>query len=131
MHCLHITALLACCVLDLAAAQQTPVGSAISATNLGRTFNSCYPPTAPATLSLSDYAGKVVVIATFYTGCAPGRYVAPDYAALSVQMAAQYGDDVVFLTSVKGWMPLKTFDSRMKSVYSMPFLSLVVGYFGF
>eukprot|EP01051_Picozoa_sp_SAG22_P021208 SAG22_NODE_4589_length_1224_cov_1.451556_1_plen_291_part_00 len=85
------------------------VGSRISDTGLAQSVGTCYPPAAPSTLSLADCDGslnggdyKVLVIATFYTGCAPGRHIAPDFAEASAAMQQFYGYSVQFIASVKG-----------------------------
>ena len=95
------------------------VGSRVGHASLQRPFSTCYPPTAPSSMSLADYDGqlnggefKILVIATFYTGCAPGRFIAPGFAELSAAMQTQYGGDVIFLSSVKGSSSCATWASQ-------------------
>ena len=83
---------------------QTPVGAQLPAADVDRTYDLCGTGgSADPTLRLADYQGSaVVVVATFYTGCSPGRLIAPTFASFCAAQKALHGDAVQCITSLKG-----------------------------
>ena len=83
---------------------QTPVGAQLPAADVDRTYDLCGTGgSADPTLRLADYQGStVLVVATFYTGCSPGRLIAPTFASFCAAQKALHGDAVQCITSLKG-----------------------------
>ena len=75
---------------------QTPVGEQLPAADVDRTYDLCGTGgSADPTLRLADYQGSaVVVVATFYTGCSPGRLIAPTFASFCAAQKALDGQSL-------------------------------------
>jgi plastocyanin/DNA-binding beta-propeller fold protein YncE len=96
--------------LPVTHAQQTPVGEALDADDIERQYDLCGTAgSGEPTMRLSDYDGTrnggsytVLAVATFFTGCSPGRFVAPAFAEFCAQQKLLHGDSFQCVTSLKG-----------------------------
>ena len=105
----HLILLLLLSLLAPSALGSTPsVGDTLSGTVLAREHTVCHP--TQTTLRLKDYDGGtnggtyfVTVIASFYTGCGPGRAEEPKYSSAADALKAKYpAASLAFLTTLKG-----------------------------
>ena len=93
-------------MLPLQASPLVDVGERLPNEYLSERFPVCAPTaSAGSSVSLGDALGeRVVVVATYYVGCNPGRTDAPTYAALASKLSAlpPTAGKVTFLSSLKG-----------------------------
>ena len=64
--------------------------------------NAARPALQSSSLKLAGFSGKVVLISTFYTGCAPGRFVAPAFAKFCHAQKRRHKGKFECITSLKG-----------------------------
>eukprot|EP01043_Picozoa_sp_COSAG02_P062874 COSAG02_NODE_8783_length_2448_cov_2.970626_2_plen_377_part_01 len=100
---------LAALAVRQARAQQTAVGEALPADDIEREYDLCGTAGNGGTVRLSDYDGArnggsytVLAVATFFTGCSPGRFVAPVFAEFCAAQKLLHGDSFQCITSLKG-----------------------------
>lgn len=113
---------LVCLLLPQQALAQLPSKKAAlnqAPSTLRRSYKLC--PTAGqklASLKLSDFTGqKALLVATFYTGCSPGRFIAPGYAAFCASMKKKHPNKFDCVVSLKGSADCKTWAAQ----YFKPF----------
>ena len=110
--------------VENAGAQQTPVGAALDADDIEREYDLCGSGGwSNPTVSLSDFDGSrnggsytVIAVATFFTGCSPGRFVAPVFAQFCAEQKLLHGDAFQCITSLKGSSSCSSWSRRYHDV---------------
>eukprot|EP01043_Picozoa_sp_COSAG02_P017400 COSAG02_NODE_788_length_17190_cov_18.177403_10_plen_511_part_01 len=104
-----VAAVASAVAVQQAQAQQTPVGEALPDEDIVREYDLCGTAGNGETVRLSDFDGTrnggsytVLAVATFFTGCSPGRFVAPVFAEFCAAQKLLYGDSFQCITSLKG-----------------------------
>lgn len=72
--------------------------------NVDKIYSICHGGDSQTTteFSISQLRGKISVFANFYSGCNAGRRESGVFAQIAQRFYDQYGDDIVFIQSVKG-----------------------------